>query len=123
MNSKLPVSHPFNSLERWYGSFMGDPSCSQDLDEKDIDRVLWMDQSRPTDWDGSCGCIVLMQDGRYVTWESSWGPTGDGFSVDAYGGDADVHICRSLNDALLYGLSPVYRDKAAAALNVAVSAD
>lgn len=34
--------------------------------------------------------IVELVDGRYVAWESSWGPTGSGFHPDAYGGTADI---------------------------------
>lgn len=43
-------------------------------------------------WDGKVAAIVKFDDGRYAAWETFYGPTGSGFSEDAYGGDADVWI-------------------------------
>lgn len=47
-------------------------------------------------WDGDAAGIARLVDGRFIAWESWWGPTGSGFSCDAYGGDAEI----------LFGASP-----------------
>lgn len=75
----------------------------EELDEDDVERII-AQFATPDQWDGySCG-IVLLRDGRYVSWHSFYGPTGDGFNEDAYGGNADVIISKSLSTALRYGL-------------------
>ena len=58
-------------------------------------------------WDGTAAAVVQLKDGRWVAWESSWGPTGDGFNADAYGGDANVFFASSLEQAIVYGLMKV----------------
>ncbi len=67
--------------------------------ETDVARVLafgssegkeWRKHGHRPSWDGEeCGVLVL-KDGRFVAWETWWGPTGSGFSCDAYGGDAEI---------------------------------
>lgn len=42
------------------------------------------------DWSGEVAGIGICSDGRWVAWETTWDPTGDGFTCDAYGGDAAV---------------------------------
>lgn len=56
-------------------------------------------------WDGNCAGIARLRDGRYVAWETTWGPTGDGFCCDAYGGDADIHVGSTLDAVIWMGLS------------------
>ena len=56
-------------------------------------------------WDGEVAAILLLNDGRYVSYETFYGPTGDGFYEDAYGGDADLVFSSSLENALRYGLT------------------
>lgn len=51
-------------------------------------------------WDGYSWALLRLNDGRFAAWESSWGPTGSGFSLDAYGGDAEVWIGSTV-DAVL----------------------
>jgi len=109
--------HPENG--NWHGSFMSDEDLPTTLEEKEIEEVLWSFDSGP-DWEGDCAAIVKMNDGRYITWESWWGPTGDGFHEDAYGGDSDIHITKDLKKALLFGLSDKYRNQASAILDIVI---
>ena len=44
----------------------------------------------PPGWDGETAGVIRLKDGRFVAWEAYWGPTGDGFCCDAYGGTADL---------------------------------
>lgn len=62
--------------------------------ETDVVRVVAYGCTSPG-WDGESCAIVELADGRFAGWESSWGPTGAGFSRDAYGGDAVVLFAAS----------------------------
>ena len=60
----------------------------------------WSRSATPaTKWDGEAAAIVLLTDGRFCAWHSFWGPTGSGFSEDAYGGYTDVGFARTLHAA------------------------
>jgi hypothetical protein len=62
------------------------------LAETDVAEVLWS-FTTGDDWDGNCAALVLLTNDRgFAAWESSWGPTGSGFSEDAYGGGACVYF-------------------------------
>lgn len=63
----------------------------------------------PEDWDGTAAAIVRLVDGRYMAWETFWGPTGSGFVDDAYGGDADLWFCATLDEAINFGLTDTGR--------------
>ena len=56
-------------------------------------------------WDGQVACIFMLNDGRYVAFETFYGPTGNGFSEDAYGGDANIAFANSLETVALMGLT------------------
>lgn len=74
----------------WCGSFVSlDGTPATDFTEPDIARLVAYG-STDDDWDGESAGIVQLKDGRFVSWESTWGPTGSGFHGDAYGGDADI---------------------------------
>lgn len=122
----MPSVSPFGYFNPkssyWHGSFMSDEDLLTELEEKEIEEVIWSYDSGQG-WDGDCAAIVKMKDGRYVTWESWWGPTGDGFNEDAYGGDSDIHLTKNLKKALLFGLSGKYRDWASKALGIEVKED
>lgn len=60
-------------------------------------------------WDGDAIGIVRLRDGRFVSWETNYGPTGDGFACDAYGGDADILFAASAKMAAR-GISEQGRD-------------
>jgi hypothetical protein len=48
---------------------------------------------------------MKLHDGRYVSFETFYGPTGDGFLRDAYGGDADLVFSSSYEAAIMLGLT------------------
>ena len=78
------------------------------IDLPSIDDVVSVHSYASTDdedWDGATAAILVLTDGRWMTWESWWGPTGSGFSDDAYGGDADVWIADSLDASIRLGLT------------------
>ncbi len=70
----------------------------------DVDYVVIHDKTSDR-WDGVSAAVLRLKDGRYMTWESWWGPTGSGFCEDAYGGDVDVWIADTLEDAVSLGLT------------------
>lgn len=74
----------------WHGNFVSlDGTSTTDFVRADIARLIAYG-STEDDWDGESAGIVQLKDGRFVSWESTWGPTGSGFHRDAYGGDADI---------------------------------
>jgi len=77
----------------------------------DITEVMSVREYAATkdDWDGVSVAVLKLTRGRWMTWESWWGPTGDGFSEDAYGGDADVWISDTLELAYRLGLTDAGR--------------
>lgn len=94
----------------WHGSFVSlDGAVTDDFVEADIERVIAFGTTHPNDWDGSSAGIVLLKDGRFCSWESGWGPTGSGFSEDAYGGDADIMFATTA-DAARNGISERARE-------------
>lgn len=76
----------------------------------DVAEVLYHGSSGP-DWDGVEAAVVRLNDGRLAAWESTWGPTGSGFSEDAYGGDAEVWFAPddALNKLVLQALTDTGR--------------
>jgi hypothetical protein len=71
--------------------------------EQDIAEVLYEGETGDT-WDGKCAAVFKLNDGRLVAYETFYGPTGDGFHEDAYGGDAELVFASDLrllvNEAL-----------------------
>lgn len=75
----------------WTGEFVSvDGTPTSDFSEEDVAEVLEYAHTPIKDWDGETVGIVRLKDGRIVAWEADWGPTGNGFSCDAYGGTADI---------------------------------
>ncbi len=62
----------------------------------DVAEVLYHGRT-DDDWDGNEAAVVRLTDGRLVAWETWWGPTGSGFSEDAYGGDAELWFAGAEN--------------------------
>lgn len=80
---------PWNR-HNWTGEFISvDDTPTSDFTEEDVAAVLEY-ASTPQDWDGETVGIIRLKDGRIIGWEANWGPTGDGFCADAYGGTADI---------------------------------
>lgn len=75
----------------WRGNLVSiDGASTVDFVRADVARVVAYGETILDAWDGECAGIVQLHDGRFVAWESNWGPTGSGFCRDAYGGDADI---------------------------------
>lgn len=79
--------------DSWHGRVVSHDGASTDLPtEDDVVEIIGCGESEPSDWDGDAAGVVRLKDGRYMAWETNWGPTGNGFSEDAYGGNAEVHF-------------------------------
>jgi hypothetical protein len=93
------VSRTYSS---WHGNYISLDGCdANDFGHEDLDFFIAYGDSGP-DWDGSSAGIFKLKDGRYVSFESDWGPTGSGFSEDAYGGHADIAFSATPGAALEY---------------------
>lgn len=75
----------------WHGErkTIGDAQ-PRDFGEEDVKAVLYHGGYGFDDYDGFEAAVLELHDSTFVAYESWWGPTGSGFSEDAYGGDADV---------------------------------
>jgi len=94
----------------WHGQFLSleENVIAGEFKPEDIWRVFAVGNSGDQ-WTGIGAAVVQLYDGRWVAWESSWGPTGSGFSDDAYGGDANVYFASSLEIAIMLGLTQTSR--------------
>ena len=103
---KLTPDHPFarGDFRGNFTSVDGTEAFFEDNEEL-IKKIIKTYSTDPNDWDGNCCGIVELHDGRFVGWESGWGPTGSGFSMDAYGGDGIIVVGASENAVVRYGLS------------------
>ncbi len=74
----------------WTGDFVSvDGTDAGDFGRADVSEVIaWGDTGDR--WDGNTAGIIQLEDGRFVAWEASYGPTGNGFCRDAYGGTSDL---------------------------------
>jgi hypothetical protein len=93
------------SRPSWHGNFISVDGCDDTGFGPDEDNILYViayGDTGPTHWDGTAAGIVLLKDGRFVSWESNWGPTGSGFCFDAYGGDANIAFSQTLTMATRY---------------------
>jgi hypothetical protein len=99
----LAIAPNFGS--RWHGELISvDGTAATPFTEEEVERILYAGAT-PDDWDGQQAAVLLLKDGRYVAYETDWGPTGDGFNEDAYGGDADVYFGKDLNRLVLTALT------------------
>lgn len=98
--------NPFNRSD-WSGHYVSlDGTDASDFSEDDVAEII-ASGCHPdgSDWDGNVAAVLLLRDGRYVSYETFWGPTGDGFSYDAYGGNADIHFASDLATVGRLGLT------------------
>ena len=74
----------------WRGELISaDGASTEDFKRYQVADVLQY-ATTPPGWDGETAGVIRLKDGRFVAWEADWGPTGDGFCCDAYGGTADL---------------------------------
>lgn len=98
---------PFNLSKNsnWHGELKSlDGTPTTDFSEDDVEEILYSG-TIGDEWDGKNAAIIKLRDGRFVAYESSYGPTGSGFSEDAYGGDADVFFASSSDTVIKMGLT------------------
>ena len=106
----IPSVSPFTRhgslvTEYWSGKLYSlDNTSTNEFIGNDIKEVLFSGEIG--DWNGEVACICQLKDGRDITWETNWGPTGHGFAEDAYGGDADILVSSTLYTAIMLGLTP-----------------
>jgi hypothetical protein len=97
---------PFSTWNDWRGRVVTKDGTDTTMPTADdVAEVLHEGTTDEGDWDGTVAGIVRLHDGRFVAWETFWGPTGDGFHEDAYGGDADVTFAATLDGAIRWGLT------------------
>ena len=106
---EMPNTNPFTGRYSWHGKIYSmDNTPIDDFSSDDLEMVVWSYET-PDEWDGEVSCVCKLKDGRFVSWETTWGPTGDGFCEDAYGGDADILMSSSLRTAMVLGISEKVR--------------
>ena len=82
-----------SSWQREYHSLDG--TATDEFRAQDIDEVLYQADTGD-DWDGKAAAVFRLKDGRLIAYETFWGPTGDGFNEDAYGGNATLEFASEL---------------------------
>lgn len=98
--------NPFSGAESWHGQRLTPDGTSTDWDiaQEDVAEVIG-EASTGGEWDGKVAAVLRLNDGRFVAWETFYGPTGDGFIEGAYGGDADLTFASTLDQAVRFGLT------------------
>lgn len=96
--------NPFNR-SGWHGQLVSlDDTSTDDFEAKDVAEVVACGSSDES-WDGEVAAVLRLHDGRFVSYETFWGPTGNGFCEDAYGGNADLKFGASLEVVARLGLT------------------
>lgn len=89
---------PFHR-RNWTGKIVSaDGASTQDFAIDDVARIAHLGET--DGWNGTSAGVVELADGRFVSWESLFEPSGAGFYCDFYGGDADVFVARTEAAAL-----------------------
>jgi hypothetical protein len=102
--------NPFGSRSQWHGRLVSvDGVAKDDFTAADVAEVIARGETGD-DWEGTVAAVMRLHDGRFVAYETFYGPTGDGFSEDAYGGDADLHFASTLDAVVRFGLTDIGRD-------------
>lgn len=108
---------PFHRRD-WAGKIVSvDGASTEDFGDDDLAEVVASGES-DDDWDGTSAGIVRLEDGRFVCWSTWWGPTGDGFCCDAYGGDETIFVASTLDACVRLGLDEEGRKLCGLALPV-----
>lgn len=97
--------------DSWHGNFkrIGNVKVGPFM-PGDVQKVLYAADSG--DDDGMSVAVLSLRDDRLVAWESWWGPTGNGFFEDAYGGDTEIWFAypRYLKKLILTALTDIGRE-------------
>lgn len=90
---------PWNR-DKWTGELISvDGTSVEDFTMEDVEVLLAYGET-PDDWNGSSAGVAELKDGRLISWESSYGPTGCGFRKNAYGGTADILFSSTVQTAV-----------------------
>lgn len=109
--SRLPLD-PCSSFgkEWWHGRILGwNGESAEPFTAADVVEII-RSADDGAKWDGECAAVFRLQDGRYAAYESWWGPTGDGFHEDAYGGDSNIVTGADEETVVRFGLTAKGRD-------------
>lgn len=106
----LPSVHPFDRGQ-WSGRLISvDGTDTTDFNDRpDEPAEVIAAGDTGSGWDGDSAGVARLTDGRFVAWDTNWGPTGDGFYEDAYGGDADIFFGATEEAVVWMGLSAFAR--------------
>lgn len=114
---------------QWDGQFVSvDGASTADFTYDDVSDVIICCEGPHhrffTALEGTSFGIVKLTDGRYIGWETTWGPTGNGFSAATaatsrctYGGHADIYCSMSMK-AMFFSLSESARAEIAEELEL-----
>jgi hypothetical protein len=104
----IEVINPWNAAT-WDETLLTVDNASTKLPEiSELQEILYQGSSGD-EWDGTAVFVAKINDGRYMAYETFWGPTGDGFSEDAYGGDAEVWFGYNFKKLILQALTDAGR--------------
>lgn len=121
-NVQLDVTvHPWGDDPEKPSSWDG---CVRSIDDAstewatlaDVDEVVAQFNDDADEYDGECAAVVRLKDGRFMSWATFWGPTGDGFHEDAYGGDAEIFYAPTLEAIQRWALTAEHRRRLGLAL-------
>jgi len=97
---------PFNLGSSWSGDYISVDGTTETgpIIAENVEEVLYHGV-QGDEWDGKEAVVFKMKDGRFVAYETFYGPTGNGFNEDAYGGDADLFFSTNLKFLILMALT------------------
>lgn len=100
-----PFPWDFGVEKNWHGRYVSlDGTAAGEFSMDDVAEIVAQGSTEDR-WDGTVAAVLRLKDGRFVSWETFYGPTGDGFSEDAYGGDADLSFGASFGVVWRMGLT------------------
>lgn len=104
-DDELPLN-PFPLPSDWEGRYLSWDGTSVHGYEFIVEEIIASSEQPGTSgWEGKVAAVCRLKDGRYISYETFWDVSGDGFRRDAYGGDADLIFSSTLEAAVKFGLT------------------
>ncbi len=103
INTKAQISDVYPAPWQrycWLGESLSADSCFTGAFELDDVMRIVAFYSTGAKWDGETAGVAQLNDKRNIAWEAVYGPTGNGFSRDAYGGTSDIVFAYTIEAAL-----------------------
>lgn len=104
----LPLD-PFPLGEDWYGACRSFDGTSLDgweeLAPDDVAEIIAATEHRDAHWSWKIIAVARLKDGRYISYETFYDVSGDGFRRETYGGEADIIFSSTLEAAVMFGLT------------------